>query len=505
MGFFSWLLNKNKSQSTTSVPAIKVIKKKDLRSPVDKINADVLPLLYFKNGARKNIDLNSSEPSAINSNLPISQVTPEPTGYFPSYEKLSPAQRNFFLTWLQDLNKVDDLGYPFLLLYCSERHIYENTAVDQAVNLISRLQSTFNNDSFNYYSSVAIAWAARKYENPGYLSKMNLQKLPVVIGVSISLFFNKKIEPDFIMNNASQLGWANKRYIKKYPGLFKKELTNYFIDKYKCPYFPIPEKINQDKVSMTPLTLSNYSLPEEERTFLFPDFLNTEEVGNALRASLMSAHEKVKAYLKHHSNEYRKDKSTNKKRINVATGYPMATENSIKKSVDEFNSNKNYKIDVKELFEIASYDLRFKEDGYYISVQRYINDLSLATGSSAMLHYKRGEWQEAEKDWIRVLNLSPLYTANRLRIMYKKQKRYKDIVTVYKKAIEYSNLPYISLSKDGCKELRSTYEKAKAEYAKYKEKDKSLGVSFNAYPVDLELVKKLKETSQRSLSKEKMF
>ncbi|OTA45516.1 hypothetical protein BHL89_00840 [Limosilactobacillus reuteri] len=488
MGLFSWLLNRNKQQNSTPLPTTKT-KEMYLNSFMDNIDSEILSLLYFKNGARKNIELSSDEPSAINLKLPISRATPEPTGYFPSYEKFSPAQRNFFLTWLQNLNKIDDLGYPFLLLYCSERHIYENTAVDQAVNLISRLQSTFNNDSFNYYSSVAIAWAARKYEKPEYLSEMDLQKLPVVIGVAINLFFYKKIEPEFIMNNASQLGWTNKRYIKKYPDLFKKELTDYFIDNYNCPYFPVPKEINQNKVNTVPLILSNFSLPKEERVFLFPNFLNTKEVGETLCTSLMSAHKKVKIHLRHHSNEYKKSKSTTTKRINTTTGYPMFKQSSIERIEQniEYAQKTNYFNKQKAL---QSAEQSINSNGANFQIQKYKVYIADLVGMQGELAYEKGEWDIAEQKLLSTVPYDPA-SANRLAIMYRKEKRFKDEIELLTLAIKTWQESIFNIYHGTTDELEKRLAKAKNNFEKHKSKDMSQGLRPHFISYDKEFVQKL--------------
>lgn len=64
----------------------------------------------------------------------------------------------------------------------------------------------------------------KKYNNVEYLSGLNLYRLPFTISVFLNLFFQKKLEADFIISNASKIGWTNKRYIRKYPELFKRNL-----------------------------------------------------------------------------------------------------------------------------------------------------------------------------------------------------------------------------------------------------------------------------------------
>lgn len=222
----------------------------------DKISEDILPLLYFKNGNRKNVNIDSPEPSAIDVELPIRNKAPEPTGYYPSYSGLTPEQRFCFINWLQRLDKISDMGYPFLLLYCLERHIYEDTYVDSAVSLIKRMQLIFDNKSFSYYSSSAIVW-------------------------------------------------ATQRYIKNYPELFKKELIKILNAKYNLEYLPFDNNIDTSKINSVPLILSNYSLPMEERTIQLPNFLSIPSIQVPIVECLKDAHEGVKQYLKENPNLYK--------------------------------------------------------------------------------------------------------------------------------------------------------------------------------------------------------
>lgn len=271
----------------------------------DKISEDILPLLYFKNGNRKNVNIDSPEPSAIDVELPIRNKAPEPTGYYPSYSGLTPEQRFCFINWLQRLDKISDMGYPFLLLYCLERHIYEDTYVDSAVSLIKRMQLIFDNKSFSYYSSSAIVWATQRYSNPDYLTGVDTTKLPTEVGLFVHIYQDRKVSPEFLMNNSRQLGWTNQRYIKNYPELFKKELIKILNAKYNLEYLPFDNNIDTSKINSVPLILSNYSLPMEERTIQLPNFLSIPSIQVPIVECLKDAHEGVKQYLKENPNLYK--------------------------------------------------------------------------------------------------------------------------------------------------------------------------------------------------------
>lgn len=455
---------------------------------LNNIREDILPLLYFKNGKWQNINSTSNEPSAIDLTLTISTMKPDPTGYFPSYESLTPAQRYYFLNWLSSLNKVDDLGYPFLLLYCLERHIYENDRVTNAVSIIKQLQNTFDNDSFNYYSSVAVVWATKKYNNVEYLSGLNLYRLPFTISVFLNLFFQKKLEADFIISNASKIGWTNKRYIRKYPELFKKELITYLEQNYGQTYFPVPSNIDKNNIHFSSLLLSNYSIPEDDRLVSVPDLLKTKEVGYALLAALMKTHEKVKSYLKTHQSKYKKEKESTIKVFNSRTGYPMAKASSIERSKRELKEFGSDDYSKSELLRIASESAN--ENGANMAIQRYSLAVLENRPLKGEIAYKTGDWDTAEEILLPCITINS-ESAKRLSIIYRRQKRFKDEVDMLQTAIISWQSSAFNVYKGTFIELEERLSKAKDFYQKHKEEDESIGFKLQVLPYDKQFLHQL--------------
>lgn len=72
-----------------------------------------------------------------------------------------------------------------------------------------------------------------------------------------------------------------------------------------------------------------------------------------------------------------------------------------------------------------------------------------------MYLYKCGKWDDAEKEWLESL-FSGLDAANRLRIMYQKENRFKDAVKVMEIAW---NSPLVQLMEGDYPELTTAFQK----------------------------------------------
>lgn len=456
---------------------------------INNIRPDILSLLYFKNGKHQNINFDTTEPSAVNIKLPISDLSASNTGYYPSYDNLTPEQRYFFINWLRDIKLIDDLGYPFLLLYCLERHIYQNRNTKEAVKIIKELHSTFNNSSFNYYSSVALVWASHKYHNISYLEGIDFSKLPTSIRVFIELEREKKLTSTEIMKISSDVGWKNLRYIKKYPKLFKDKLEIILENKYHLNYFPCPDKFSKG-INSIDLLLSNYSLPENERTVAFPNLLNSHEVGAVLYGLLHDTHEEVKKHLRVNHNLYSQDKPKTKATINARTGFPLAKISSIertKEEINEFNSYP-YKKDKEELINIAT--TSYGVNGVNYAIHAYSQSIVGNRILEGELAYKTGDWDVAEEKLLPCLMFNP-NCVERLAIMYHKQKRFKDEIDVLNSAIIQWNSSPFNTEDGSTRVFEERLSKAKRYYSSHKSNDQSVGIIDSSIPYDEEFLRKL--------------
>ncbi|MDO4794168.1 MAG: TerB N-terminal domain-containing protein, partial [Filifactor alocis] len=91
-----------------------------------------------------NVRLAPDEPSAISIEIPLSkEICNDKLDYFPSYKRLSPAQRYTYLNWLKDITQPIDIGYVFIFYYGLERHILFGQT-DEAIKMIYQLKLHHN-------------------------------------------------------------------------------------------------------------------------------------------------------------------------------------------------------------------------------------------------------------------------------------------------------------------------------------------------------------------------
>lgn len=428
------------------------------------INPDIFELLYFSDGPLQNIDPNAEEPSAISFNLPIDiNDNFEELGYYPSYQQCSASQRYNYLCWLcTDLSSVPDIGFAFILLDCLERHIVNNEQIDKCVDLILKLQSILKNKSFSYYSTTSIAYAAFQFKRTDLISKINLENC----SPQLQVLFKNQLSTNDLINFAKLVHFTNNRYIKRYPDLFKKALSADLSKKYGEPYFKYKFK-DISKLSKSPLMFSNMSLNEpmllNGKIFALPDPFSSVDFCADIYKELQKAHNLVKDFLKikraadptFSKEEKNKYQSKSKKRINPDTGYPMSTDKQIKSAKDNIDMTKDS----------IDYHRRQLNDPEYLkflpkktSAQKIRDKVYydfLLKKAKAMYLYKCGKWDDAEKEWLESL-FSGLDAANRLRIMYQKENRFKDAVKVMEIAW---NSPLVQLMEGDYPELTTAFQK----------------------------------------------
>lgn len=114
-------------------------------------------------------------------------------------------------------------------------------------------------------------------------------------------------------------------------------------------------------------------------------------------------------------------------RINKNTGYPMSTNAQIKRARENLKyatSPSGYKTATKELHDMGI-DLRSDEQKCTDYIQSKFSELITLPKFKAELAYKLGEWDTAEKDYLKIFFLDN-QIADKLRITYQKEKRYRD-------------------------------------------------------------------------------
>ncbi|MEK1351865.1 hypothetical protein HCZ84_08890 [Limosilactobacillus fermentum] len=466
---------------------VPVVNSLDVNSYTFEIRPDIINLLYFTSGPLKNLSFEVNEPSAIDTTLPLSKAAPDKTDYYPRYSSLTSSQRFSYLKWLERLNAPVDLGYPFLTLYNMERRIATNSKVEEAVSIIKELRSNVDNPSFNYYSAVALTFASMRYQEPKYILDIDFNKVPIDLAILLSFQKTHKLSSNFLIQNYRKFGWKNKNYLKNYPDRFKSTFEDLLIKRFGHPYFPEPKTAKFD--SFKNLTLSNYSLPDDIRIIKFPDFISDSSIAAQIFKIFSQTHSEIKNYLQKHPESRIKRPNKKTLTINVSTGYPMASESSIKRTRDELKMRENLTPSQRKS-DLLLAATEFGENGVKNSILNYGYDVIGTVGIQGELDYKTGEWDKAEKELISCLQINPNYVT-RLAIMYRKQRRYKDEINVLNYVIANWPLSPFNAYGGNTTDFVVRLTKAKEYLKKHKESDCSRGVNYVFLDYDADFLQQL--------------
>lgn len=161
------------------------------------------------------------------------------------------------------------------------------------------------------------------------------------------------------------------------------------------------------------------------------------------------------------------------KRINANTGYPMSTDKQIK------NAKYIYTLSESQGGMLATMEELIKSGGTVPKTDIFpclLRKLRNGPPEKADYYYKLGEWDKSEKEYLQCFYTNIL-AADKLRILYQKEKRFKDAYFIMKNAFT----AYEELGKFGLlytdfvnKKIKNNIEKAEAKAKKYIKLDKSL-------------------------------
>lgn len=180
-------------------------------------------------------------------------------------------------------------------------------------------------------------------------------------------------------------------------------------------------------------------------------------------------------------------------RINKRTDYPLAKQTSIERSRGEFKEvlsfpNNNY-------YEIAKGNSYIGIKGNSkMAIDDYLLSIELPFNQAGILAYKQGDWDLAEKWWLSVLDIRPTNVLHRLKVMYHKQHRYKDVVELYKIA-EPLVKNYDFLTGENTYKIMFAKDAVFTE-EKHKYNDQSLGVTLYPSKIDQDYLKLLQSVGQ---------
>lgn len=241
-----------------------------------------------------------AEPSLIWTKLPIesNDELVKEAMYWPAYSQFYPKTRYQYLNWLRDITQPTNLSYVFLYFYGLERHMLIGD-YDSAVDEIIRLLEHHKSDSFKRYAitSLIVASIARR--------RMDImERVPTILeeesdeALFLRIVYKGSLSPDDVISMSNKVGFTNKRYINKYPELFRRRLREN-IENFEKQYGKIlsvfsPESFRREERSV----FANRSIPEEYRIVKVPQVLNNTKFRNSMKNLLVSTHAEIKEELK---------------------------------------------------------------------------------------------------------------------------------------------------------------------------------------------------------------
>lgn len=154
-------------------------------------------------------------------------------------------------------------------------------------------------------------------------------------------------------------------------------------------------------------------------------------------------------------------------RINPDTGYPMSTEKQIQQAKDLLYLSKPH---------LSDQDIEANLTNPYFDkndkLRFCIGTLTSPYEFKADYFYKIGDYDEAEKDYLQIFFLDFRF-ANKLRILYQREKRYKDATYITEVALHtFNDFPVLCTNKEKEK-LKTNLNKAQKLAKNHYSDDKS--------------------------------
>jgi len=238
----------------------------------------------------------NAEPSLIWTKLPIekNEELEEEAMYFPAYSTLSPKCRYQYLRWLQDVTKETNLSYVFLYYYGLERHLVAGD-YDSAVDEILRLLKYHDKGTFRSYATTALIASSLHKKR-----KDIIERAPFICkeisneGLVFRMHMDMGLTPDDLIELASEVGFKNKRYIKKFPDKFKEVLGN-MLNEYQNERGFILQSLNINNVKQEEwFVFANISFPEKTRYSQIPQILKCKDFKEPIKMLLEKTHTAIK-------------------------------------------------------------------------------------------------------------------------------------------------------------------------------------------------------------------
>lgn len=195
-------------------------------------------LIWYSTGSNKNykasqtvktfgnisLTYSNNEPSAIDVNLPISEIPADPNiniMYWPSYDQLNPNQRKTYLNWLDNGAKdIISIGYVFIYYYGLERWLLTEkweTAFNEILR-ISKIQTKLKEYCKRVLTFIAII--KNRFDLLDVLNEYGC--LDYIIHSYLDLQEHGYITADDLFGSLDQAGLlSNSNYYKKNYELYK--------------------------------------------------------------------------------------------------------------------------------------------------------------------------------------------------------------------------------------------------------------------------------------------
>lgn len=263
---------------------------------------DVLNLLWIKNGPLCNCTAaEEDEPSAIDLSLPLDLSPTEndqtaDIGYYPSYERLTPAKRTVYLQWLSDVSTPVPIGYVFIFYYGLERFLFTDK-YEAALAMIDRLRQSHENSSLFAYSADALLAGCLLHNRPDLISTFDIGKASTDLYLYTEGYLTGRFTAQDLISTCRRWNFTNTRYIKAQPELFEMQLAEVLTEKYGSPAFPLKRE-DYDRAERTfTIALANTSLPQDARFAAAKDITSNQAVAQTVFALLQETHDRVKRIL----------------------------------------------------------------------------------------------------------------------------------------------------------------------------------------------------------------
>ena len=332
--FFSLLKQKTSAndtyQDSHNAKSYNLVTSKKVNNILPDIEPELIPLLWFGDGAHKNyfhpckhmerVTINgflmefstygTEEPSLIYTKLPIEKPineadVPRPP-YFPSYKELSPEQRWLYWKFLEDpYSGTHDIGYVFIFYYGLERFLFSEHS-EKAFNVILKLRDCYANKSFQSYSGTALILYSIVKRDITFantfldsLDKKHELKIPANLFILLKYSLALPLTPFEVMHYAKDFSFNNQHYIKDNPEIFLGFLQEGIKKKYNSSSVPLSELFadaNMDNITPIEIPLfANISIIN--KIVRIPCLIDYVPFYSEMYGLLREAHENTKKYL----------------------------------------------------------------------------------------------------------------------------------------------------------------------------------------------------------------